>query len=120
MHGQGLTNSIFLPQESLLVELAHPSYASRLSRRNGDEDADVQLGFQPMAVAQGRYYLSAAVATSPCSALGWKFDPACASHVDVPELSRALRQYASMLAEHLQRIPSNERPNFVRGLLDGI
>ena len=116
VHGQGMTNAIFIPPQSLVVELFHTSQSVAVSTSRAGQDADVYLGHQPLAVARGMHYLAAAVATAPCSFSAWKFDAACPSHIDLSRLSAALSEYAALMASHVRTV-AMPRPAWVDAAL---
>ena len=97
LHGQGLTNSVFLRPSGLLVELFHSAQAAHLRPPPG-QDAHVELGHQPLAVAHGMHYVAAAVVHTNCSSrYQWTYSAACSTEVDVPALARALGEYSALL-----------------------
>ena len=89
IHGQGLSNSIFLHPDALLVELFAPSLGS----------VAAALGHQPLALSGGMRYLGLQLAEpsresgehcAHSGGLAWKLDPRCTSFVNVSKLSRRL------------------------------
>lgn len=108
MHGQGLTNAIFMRRGTLLIELMHdhPSVRAQLlatrsgvgeGRGEGGRGPNPELGHQPMAVAQGWHYVATALAESNCSQGEWKFSAACPSHVNIGRLCGVLVAYGDWL-----------------------
>ena len=90
IHGQGLTNAVFLHPDAVLVELFTAAYGTNIDG----------LGHQPLAMGSGIHYLALMIAEPPAtkecgggargSFMGWKLNPRCPSHVDVPKLKEGL------------------------------
>ena len=92
IHGQGLSNSIFLHPDALLVEL----FAPNLGPVGGGSAA---LGHQPLALSGGMHYLGLQLAEpvrdsgehcAHAGGLAWKLDPKCTSFVNVSKLGSRL------------------------------
>ena len=79
VHGQGLSNGIFMPDDGLVVELFHGG--ARPYWRAFDN-----VGHQPLYRSAGRPYAAAPYAESACAMMQWKHDPRCASHVNTSRL----------------------------------
>ena len=83
IHGQGLSNSIFLHPRAVLVELITPK-------------AKTVAGFgnQPLAEVLGMHFIGARLAEGPereeCGILNWKVNPNCPSYVNVSKLEAVL------------------------------
>lgn len=90
VHGQALSNSIFLRRNAALIELFHRSF------RLGQD-----TGHLPIALAANMHYAAGHV--DSCTEFGkWKFDSSCMSfvnttdleHVLLPRVLRAIERYS--------------------------
>jgi hypothetical protein len=83
VHGQGLTNAIFLRKGAVLVELLSPKFG-----------ALHDFGHAPLARGLGLHYVGAKLAEGPkreeCGVTNWRINPECPSYVNVSRLEAVL------------------------------
>ena len=99
VHGQGLSNSIFLREEAVVVELTTPKVK-----------VVAGYGNQPLAEALGMRYAEGRLAEGPdekrCGITNWKIDPTCPSYVNVSKLrasSASASSSVGLVMTHLRR-----------------
>ena len=80
VHGQGMTNGMFMGDDGLVVELFHPHW------RSFDN-----VGHQPLYHGAGRPYVAAPYAHSRCPMMAWKHNPTCTSTVNATRLVELVR-----------------------------
>ena len=79
VHGQGITNGIFMHDESLVVELFHGGMQPYWRQFDN-------VGHQPLYLGAGRPYIAAPLAESECSMMRWKHAPLCPSYVNTTKV----------------------------------
>lgn len=79
VHGQGITNGQFMPDDGLVVELFHGGRRPYWTEFDG-------VGHQPLFLGGGRPYVAAPLAESSCAMMQWKHTPSCKSYVNATRL----------------------------------
>ena len=99
VHGQGITNGLFMHDESLVVELFHGGSRPYWTKFDN-------VGHQPLFLSGGRPYVAAPYAESSCSMMQWKHTPSCKSHINATRLVGLVAAAMEAVAPRTQKVGS--------------